>query len=400
MALFRFKIIDSSGKKTEILIDGDSHSDAVQKLNSRGAFPLEFLGQASHMDDRGPKNIFKRDKFNVYEFTNRLAPLLRSHIPIEKSLGILAEGSVDPQTKEVITDLRKGLHEGKKLSDLIKNHGRRFPKLYSNLIEAGEESGALSEVIQELQRFLADSRETKDFLITSSMYPIIILLVTAGVFILLFTVFIPKFAKMFIDMGKELPALTQFMVTISDVALGYWFIWVGAIIGIFIFWKKTQTPGKAQDWWHKTVLTLPILGKLFETMEVCRFIRTLAVLIKNHVHLLNTVSIASRVIENQSISLSLSNVSSELREGKSLSKALNKSPFVPKVAIQMLQIGEQSGTMGEMLDEVAGQLENELKLLIKRLLALFEPIMILFLAGIVFVVVLSIFMAIMDMSDI
>ena len=399
MSLFRFKIVDSSGKKSEILIDGDSQSDAVSKLNSRGVFPLQFLGQASHLDDTSKQSFFKRDKFDVFAFTNRLVPLLRSHIPLEKALAIISDGAVDSETQSVVHDLRKGLHEGKKLSNLISDHGKRFPKLYANLVEAGEESGALPQVMIELQRFLNDSRETKNFLVTSSIYPLIILSVTLGVFALLFTVFIPKFAKMFIDMGKELPMLTQVMVGVSDIILGLWWLWLAVIIGGFYFGAKVKKGGRSRELWHKKVILIPFIGKIVESMEVCRFIRTLAVLIKNHVHVLDTVRIATRVINNNEIAHSLSNVSSELQSGRALSKALSKSEYVPKVVVQMLQIGEQSGNSGEMLDEIASQLEEELKMKIQRLLALFEPVMILFMAGVVLLVVMSIFMAIMEMSD-
>jgi len=399
MGLFRFKIVDSGGKKSEVLIDGESQSDAVSKLNSRGAFPLEFLGQATHLDETTKKSFFKRSTFDVYEFTNRLVPLLRSHIPLEKALGIISDGAIDPQTHSVVRELRKGLHEGKKLSELIANHGKRFPKLYANLIEAGEESGALPQVMIELQRFLNDSRETKNFLVTSSIYPIIILTVTMGVFALLFTVFIPKFAKMFIDMGKELPLLTKVMVSVSDVTIGLWWFWLIIIAGIIYFSAKVRKGGETRIWWHRKVLKFPLLGGIIESMDICRFTRTLAVLMKNHVHVLDTVKIASRVIGNSTIQRSLSDVSSELQKGKMLSRALANSEYMPKAAIQMLQIGEQSGNPGEMLDEISAQLEDELKLKIKRLLAMFEPMMILFMAGVVLVVVMSIFMAIMEMSD-
>ena len=296
-------------------------------------------------------------------------------------------------------DLRKGLHEGKKLSQLINNHGSRFPKLYTNLVEAGEESGALPQVMIELQRFLNDSRETRNFLITSSIYPAFILSVTFAVFILLFYVFIPKFSEMFIEMGKELPLLTKIMVSLSNITISLWWLWSAVIAGIFIFVSKVKQGGRTREWWHKKILIIPLFGKIIETMEVCRFIRTLAVLMKNHVHVLDTVRIASRVINNYEIAQSLSNVPSELQHGKTLSAALHKSDFIPKAAVQMLQIGEQSGNPGEMLDEIATQLEDELKMKIKRLLALFEPTMILFMASVVLFVVMSIFMAIMQMSD-
>jgi type II secretory pathway component PulF len=400
MPLFKYKAASADGKISEVLIEGDSQADSLNRLRSRNMTPLESFGQVESYTHQRTFSFSLRRDFNLYDFTNRLVPLLKAHIQLERALGILADGTEDEKTKHIINDLRRGLHEGKKLSALIRDQGSRFPAIYSNLVEAGEESGSLTEVMIELQRFLNDGKEMKDFMITSSIYPMIILSVTTVVVILLFVFFIPHFAKIFIEMGKELPLPTKIMLGISQFVSRFWWLWLLCASGVAFFIYKVKKGGAAKDWWDDKLIKLPVAGKIVKTMEVCRFIRTLAVLINNHVHLLNTIRISSHVIQNRHIFKSLSSVASELRGGTKLSGALERSEYMPKTAIQMLRIGEESGNMGEMLNQVADHYENDLKVKIKRLLALFEPAVILFLAVVIFIVVISIFLAIMEMNQI
>ncbi len=399
MALFKYKIADSSGKISELLIEGDNKSDSLQRVKSRGFTPVKCMGEVEDFGEK--KSIFsKKSDFNVYSFTNRLAPLLEAHISLEKSFAIIADNEKNETGKlSIVNEMRKGLHEGKKFSALVRGYGSHFPNIYANLIEAGEESGALSSTIKELQCFMNDQKETRDFLITSSIYPAVILSVVLGVGILLFTVFIPKFADIFADTGKELPAITAFILSLSEFMTTFWWIWPILIIGIIFFIKSIKKGGRMKEWFDDIILKAPIVGKLIETSEVSKFIRTLSVLIQNHVHILKAVEISSKVIQNTTISLSFAGISSELRAGAKLSNALVRSPYMPKEALQMLEIGEESGEVGEMLGKASEHFERDTKVRIKRLLALFEPVVILIMAVVVLVVVLSVFLAMIEMGE-
>jgi general secretion pathway protein F len=189
------------------------------------------------------------------------------------------------------------------------------------------------------------------------------------------------------------------MVGISDMLTGLWWLWLILIAVIAFLISLIRKGGKIADWWNEKLLKIPVLGELLILTEISRFLRTLAVLIQNHVHLLSTMQIAVNVIINPQISKTFSAVTPELKGGAKLSAALGKSAFVPKHALQMLSIGEESGNMGGMLDQVAQHYEELLKTKIKRLLALFEPVVILFLAAVIMSVVLSIFLAILEMQN-
>ncbi|MCP4179335.1 MAG: type II secretion system F family protein [bacterium] len=401
MSLYKFKVANRSGKSFDTVIEADNQKDALKKLRGRNLVPLESYGETTQIksSSKGLK-FWSKSSFNVIEFTNRLVPLLRAQIQLERALGIIADGSDTPEQKEVVNSIRRGLHEGKKFSELIRSNSMHFPNIYANLVEAGEETGALKDVMIELQYFLNYRKETKDFMITSSIYPAIILLVTFLVVVLLFTVFVPRFSKIFLNMGRPLPLPTKIMFDVSHIATGLWWLWLLIIAALTYFISRIKKGGKARTWFDTKILKLPVLGEIIYVMEAGTFIKTLAVLLNNNVHLIKTVTIATKVIENRVIKKSLDSVNSDLKGGKKLSAALSKSKFMPKVAIQMLEVGEESGNMGDMLKQVADQLEKDMKVKINRLLALFEPVVILILAFVVLAVVLSIFMAIMEMNNV
>ena len=383
----------------DMVIEADSREESLAKLRAKDLVPVKYCGT----DVSGkslPSLRSLRDRFNVYEFTDRLAPLLRSHIPIERALQIIAESMEHETNRQIVIDLRRGLHEGKNFSELVRNHGPRFPKLYANLLEAGEKTGCIPEVVAELQKFLNSGRETRDFLITCSIYPVIVLTVTAVVILLLFTVFIPRFANVFQEMGKELPLPTRMMMFVSNLLTGFWWLWLIllalAAAGIAQLFQRPA----GRYYMAEKMLILPLIGPLVRAVEMNRFVRTIAILLKNHVPLLDTIEVGRKVIQNPVIGESFANVSHELRSGAKLSEALRKSPYLPIDTIQLLKVGEESGKLGEVLVQAADEHENKLKVRIKRLLALFEPVVILILAAVILMVVISIFLAIFEMNEI
>ena len=251
-----------------------------------------------------------------------------------------------------------------------------------------------------LRDFLNTRKSQKDFLITSSIYPCVILTVTLGVLVLVFSVFIPRFSQIFLDMGKDLPLLTQILLVFSRCINWLWPLWIIIVIMVIWFAKKVKQGGRMRSWYDKKILAIPVLGRLLISVEINQFIRTLAVLSTNHVHLLKSVQISINIIQNNTIKQSLENVIPELRGGAKLSRALKESNFISSDVIQMLQVGEESGEIGIMLEKIAEESEETVKVEIKRLLALFEPAVIILLALIVLLVVISIFLAIIEMNNI
>ena len=235
---------------------------------------------------------------------------------------------------------------------------------------------------------------------SSSIYPLAILGITLLVTVLLFTVFVPRFSKIFIDMGRGLPPTMQMLNAVSSFAAWAWWM---IPLGVILLWMLLKhSLGEAELRWKlsQLVLKMPLLGQVTVDLEMCKYIRTLAILIANHVEIIRTVRIAGRIISNPVIARSFDGVDRRLKGGDKLSGAFRDNPFLPSGLAPMLRVGEESGTVGEMLLKIAENLENDTRLKIKRLLSLFEPAVIVFLALVVLIVVVSIFVAMMEINSI
>ena len=396
---FRFQVLDAAGKRREITQDAPDAAAARRILHRKKMIVLrELTGSVSFAERM--RNWSPGKKFDLLAFTNHLAPLLAANVPLERSLAVLEEGASDPRTLEVIFDLRRRLHEGKRFSQLLQERSDVFPPIYTGLIEAGEEAGCLPEVSGELRRFLTESREFRDFVVTSSIYPLIVAGVTLGVVILLFTVFVPRFAKVFEDMGKELPALTQIMLDISNFLTTNWWLFLLLIGGLVYLIRRSCQPGKLRQIRDRYLLKLPLIGPLIVSVQISNFMKAMAIMCANHVHLLQSLKISLRMITNTAIQSSFERVSDDLRDGGKLSDALGGNPYLPRGTSAMLKVAEESGEVGEMFERIAAEEQAETRLKFKRLLAMLEPAIILVLAVMVLTVVLAVFMAIWKMNSI
>lgn len=398
MGLFKYIAASPGETPHEILIEADSATEARGKLLSRRITPIRYCGEGGISG--GHRFQLRRSRIDTYSFTRQLAPLLDSSIPLEKALGIIADSAGEAEQKSFVNSLRQGLHEGKKFSELVRSHGTLFPSYYANLIESGEESGCLAAAVDELYKFMGENKELKDFVVSSSIYPLAILGVTVLVTILLFTVFVPRFAKIFIDMGREMPPSMEFLLAAGTFfSIAWWLVPLSAIAGWYTA-KKVLGEEELKLRISRFLLKLPLLGRLLVDLEMCRYIRTLAILIANHVEIIRTVRIAGKIIANPVVAAGFAGVDRKLKGGEKLSSALGGNPFVPTEMVPMLRVGEESGTVGDMLSRIATHLENDTRTKIKRLLSLFEPAVIIFLACMVLVVVVSIFIAMMEINSI
>ncbi|MDQ0288705.1 type II secretion system F family protein [Oligosphaera ethanolica] len=395
MALYKYKVSDAAGKISELLIEGDSQADAARRIQRRGLMPLDFLGEGSKTQQGGG---WFGPKLNVVEFTERLVPLLQANITLERALGIVGDDNDNPVLAETVGDLRRGLHEGKKFSQLIRDRGRTFPQLYSGVVEAGEEAGALPQVMGELRRFLSESQELRSFIISSSVYPLFIAFTGVVMMVVVLGVIVPRFATALAGAGVESMA-TTILLGVSSFFRNYW--WLSLVLLALVIYVVTQLRKEGSalriryDHW---ILRVPLAGRLVLYANIARLCRTMAILMRSGVHLLNTVVIANRVVQNQAISQSIVGLSGELRQGQRLSAALSKSEYIPSLMLKMIAVGEETGSVETMLERVADRYEEDMKRLVKRLLSLFEPAIIICLGLGVGVVVLLMFMAMMDMQ--
>lgn len=242
MAFYRYKVLQN-GKLTETTVEASSETEAANGLFRRNVTIIKLLETSSSQkgERRSVFRLFDRGRFNVYVFTERLAPLLKANIPLEQSLAVIEEGMTRAIRNLCCAGIAPGIAGRQKVFRAGPARSATFPPLYPSLIETGEQTGCLSEVVQELKRFLSSSKEFKDFVITSSIYPAVILFVTFSMIILLFTFFIPKFSKLFKDAGKELPFLTQAMLDIGNFMKTVWWLWPLLILLLIFLVRKSAT---------------------------------------------------------------------------------------------------------------------------------------------------------------
>ena len=399
MALYKYIAATRGEAPRELLIEADNPTEALGKLRSLKMVPLRALGEVGEEDGKF-KLTLTRSKINVFEFTRQLSPLLDSYIPLERALNIIADSSPEGEQRQFVTSLRQGLHEGKKFSQLVRSHGRLFPGYYANLIETGEETGCLPEVTRQLYGFMEESKSLRDFIISSSIYPLAVLAITLIVTVVLFTVFVPKFAKVFLDMGKQLPFSIEFLMTVSHICLHA--LWLVPLLAAAIYTILLMVYGKEglAERYADFLTKIPLLGRIMVDLDMCKYIRTLSILITNHVEIIRTVGIAGKVIQNRKVRHSFEHLDRKLKAGEKLSATLTGNEYVPRSMVAMLRVGEETGSVGEMLQRIAGNLETDTRLKIKRLLSLFEPAIIVFLALMVLTVVVAIFVAMMEMNSI
>ncbi len=399
MPLYRFKVSDNAGKVSELLIEGDSQTDATRRLQRRGMLPLAFLGEGSmSAGERGPLGF--RRKFDLMDFADRLVPLIEAEIPLERALGIVGEGLEDKFTAKVVSDLRRGLHEGRKFSELIRDRDQLFPRLFASAVEAGEESGALAGVMRELLRFLNDRREFRAYILSASVYPLFVLAASGVMLGILLGVIVPRFAAILTSTRRALPTSTRILVQVSEAVRSPLF-WgcVGAAGVLLIFLGlQLRRESRVRAMYDEIILSVPLAGRMVLLANLSRMSRTMAVLMRSGVHLLDTVAIATRIIQNSTLSRSIAGLAGELRQGQRLSSALGQSRYMPPYMLRMLAVGEETGAVETMLEKVAERYEADLKRQVQRMLSLFEPAVIICLGGFVSIVVLAMFFAIMDMQ--
>lgn len=398
MPLFKYKVADTNGRVQEILIEGDNQTDATRRVRVRGLIPIESLGPSDSSGGGEPLRWGFRKSFDVADFTDRLVPLLQAEIPLERALAIVEETGESREEREIISNLRRGLHEGRKFSQLIRDRGRMFPKMYASIVEAGEEAGALPQVLGQLRDFLNMTRDMKAFLISSSIYPLFVIVVCIGVISLLLGIVVPRFARVIMSTGRKPSFSTQLLLDFSDLIRSYWWLALVAAGVALFFARQVRDEGKVKEFWDDLVLKLPFLGKIVILANIGRQVRTMSILMKSGVHLLDTVSISAKVLQNGKLRDSISGLAAELRRGERLSSALSRSPYIPPLVVRMLAVGEETGASDQMLERVADRYDAELRHIIKRALSWFEPLVIICLGGIVGTIVLLLFLAVLDIQ--
>lgn len=336
---------------------------------------------------------------DILNFTNQLAVMVRAGISLQDSLESIAEQNENQKFKVIIIDLKNRIEAGQSFSQALAEHPQVFSDLYINMVGAAEISGSLSGMLQKLSEYLDSEAETRSQVRGAMVYPVIIavMAVTVTAFLLCFV--LPRFTAIFAGKEHLLPTPTKVLMATSAFLRGYWYFIIPANGAMFwAFWYFIGTP-YGQRWWDKMKLTLPLIKTLCHSLYITRSLHTMSVLTKAGVPILNTLAITAQVAGNTLYKNMWLSVHEEVRQGKKIASSLSQYDLMPSSVVQMIRSGEDSGTMADVLRDVAKYYSRELKTVIKMVTSMIEPIMIVLMGFLVGFIAMSIILPIFKMSS-
>lgn len=410
MATFVYSARTATGEKKEGSLEADDRRAALFQLERSGVIPISVVEGAGARQKSGgkAKAANAREAFvgrrkmktrDILDFTTELSDLLAAGMKLSAALGTMASRRSGTEADEIIRSLHEEINRGASLSDAMAQHPRVFGRLYVNLIRAGEASGALAEILERLAEHLERVQDTKEKVVMALVYPSFILF--AGIVTIVFTMMfvIPRFSKIFQDLGSTLPLPTRMLIGISNGIIDYWWAFL-VVVGVAVGggMQALKTP-RGREWWDGVQLRLPLVKGIIAASAYSQFARTLQTLMGNGVHVLQALTIVEQTMNNSVIARELRNARERVTDGTSISGPLAAGNVFPPLLTDMLTVGEQTGDMPGALGHIARRYENELDRRVKILMTAIEPILIFAIAVVVGFVAISMLLAVFDMTS-
>lgn len=398
MSRYRYKVA-RSGEVKEGHLEAPSQADAVRRLQAQGYVPVRVEEAVLAEEKRRRRWRSGIRIADVELFTVEFAALLKAGLTLTRALDTLAELLRHRAFGEVIADLHVQVRGGVDLSAAMEQHPRTFPRLYRNMVQAGEAGGALDAALERVADHLERTRALREALVSALIYPVL-LLAFAGLSLgVILGVVIPRISGLFIDAGRELPAATQLVVQLGSFVRGWWWAIFGGV-GLAVFglrWKLRHA--EFREAWDRRLLRLPVVGEQIARYEAARFTRTLGTLLQGSVSLLEAMEIACHGIGNRSMETNLRRISGNVRQGQGLSGPLLESGVLPGPAATLVQVGEETGHLGAMLLQAADIYDREMRTGIKRAADILGPVLILLLAVLIGAIVMSVLVAVLGINE-
>ncbi len=409
MAKFEYIALNAKGEETAGTVDAGNRDDASSKLKGMGLFPTQVApeGQltaavkqkakaAKKRQAKAPKKVSGKIKGkNLMIFTRQLATLIDSGLPLLRGLTVLGNQEPNPVLKSTVNSLADSVQTGSTFSESLAQHPKIFNKLYVNMVKAGELGGVLELVLNRLAEYQEKAQKLKNKIVSAMTYPVIVVLIAMGIVVFLLTYIVPKFTAIFENMveggAESMPALTKAVIGASDFVKNNILIILGTV-ALLVFGTKAYAATKGgRKTIDKLVLKLPLFGPVLLKSAVARFTRTLGTLVTSGVPILQALNITRDTAGNNTVAEAIMKVHDAVKEGESMVAPLNASKIFPPMVISMIEVGEETGQLPEMLLKIADVYDDEVDNSVTALTSLLEPIMIVVLAVIVAVIVLALF---------
>jgi type IV pilus assembly protein PilC len=402
MPTFQYEAMDNTGLEVKETIDAPTEADAQQMIKDQGFFVTKIQEKVSRKKKSAPKKKpggKKKTTFSIggvrpkqlCTFTRQLSTLQDAGLPILRSLRIL-EGQAKPgPLKNSLMGVIDDIESGSTLSEAMAKQPKAFDNLYVNMVKAGEAGGALEVILRRLAEFKERAQSLKRKVQGAMIYPVAVILVATLIVGGIMYWIIPKFKKIFLGFGIELPSITVMLITMSDYVVQYWYLIPAIPMGCFLLYKIINKNKTGEFLTHKVLLTIPLLGKIIEKSVVARTSRTLGTLIASGVPILEAIIIARDTSGNAVFARAYDSIYTAIREGETMAVPLKEARIVDDMVVNMVDVGEETGALDEMLYKVADVYDEEVEVLVDALISLLEPLMVVILGLIVGFIVIALF---------
>ena len=402
MGAFEYTAMDAVGKQRKGVLEGDTPRAIRQQLRDKGYTPLAVVEVRQREAKRSRKSGFGFQRgissTDLALFTRQFATLTHSGLPIDEALKAVSQQTEKARIRSMILGVRSRVLEGLPLANAMEDFPHAFPELYRSTVMAGEQSGKLDGVLDRL----ADYTENRQALIQKTsvalIYPIFLIIASIAIVVALLTFVVPQVVQAFSDMGGTLPWLTVALIAISDWLREYGLMAGFALVVLFIVVNLILRNPAPRKRYHQLLLKLPVIGRLVRGLNAARFSRTMSILVASGVPVLEGLRISSSVLTNLPMRLAVEDAATFVREGSSISVALDKSGYFPPMTIHLIGSGESSGNLEDMLERAAASQEREVETMIAAFMGILEPLMLLVMGGVVLLIVLAILMPIFEMN--
>ena len=400
MAMFEYKAVTPSGETLSGEMEAPSQDLVIARLQEMGNIPLSAreIGSGFRLENlfRGRRNLNQRE---IGDLTQQLSTLLGAGLPLDRSLGILGELAENDRMQDTVDKIRNHVREGGSLSEALEQRHGQFSRFYVNMVRAGEIGGSLDQTLARMAEYLERAKELKDGVVSALIYPILLVVLAVASLLLLMVYVIPQFTPMFEDFGGDLPTLTRVVVGVGDVLQNYWWALLGGLLVLLLWFRGQMRNAGSRRRWDARFLAARWLGDVIAKIETARLTRTTGTLLVNGVPLLSALSIAKNVMSNMVLAEDVAEAAKQVKTGSPLARALATNDHFPRLALQMVNVGEETGKLDEMLLKVADTYDREVKVTIDRLMALLVPVLTLGLALLIGVIVMSVLMAILSINE-
>ncbi|MBN1916396.1 MAG: type II secretion system inner membrane protein GspF [Verrucomicrobia bacterium] len=403
MPVYEYKAYDAAGAAVSGIIDADTPKDARAKLRRQNVFvtKVEEAGEGvSLTSEVKVSRLWRRvRRQDVVVMTRQLATLVRSGMPLIQALTAISEQLEGYPMQRIVYSVREQVNAGEPLADALEQHPKLFNELYVNLVRAGEAAGVLETVLVRLADYMEAVQKQRSKVLSSMIYPALMVVVGSGVLLFLMTFVVPRLTQIFTEMGQNLPVATQILIAISGF-LGSWrfLVLIAVVVALVVIVRFNTRTGRGRLLLDRLRLRVPVAGSLARKIAVSRFARTFGTLLAGGIQVLKALEIVQGVIGNAVISQAISEARERIGEGASISDELRRSQEFPPIVVHMVAVGEASGSLEEMLLNVADTYDNEVEIATNSLIALIEPLMIVLMGLIVGFIVLSILLPIFEMN--